>query len=76
MTSPAKPPGVATFQPSGSAVESAPNDRGYLWPLTLAGGALAAAAGLVIWLVARTRRPRGSLITSSMLDDPHLPPRK
>jgi hypothetical protein len=40
------------------------------------GGALVVAGSLVGWLVIRARRPRGSLITSCMIDDPRLPPRK
>ena len=40
-------------------------------------GLFTAAAGLVVFLwVCAVRRPRGSLITSSMQNDPRLPPRK
>ena len=51
-------------------------DTGFQKLVILGSGLLAVALGLVIWLVKRSRRPRGSLITSSMQDDPRLPPRK
>ncbi len=78
-------PAVVTNQPPASPANtmavSAPetetaSDTNSRWPLVLGGGLLAVAAGLVIWLAARSRRPRGSLITSSLQDDPRLPPRK
>jgi len=56
--------------------QTAPPDVGYLVPLVLAGVALLAAIGLVVGLVVRARRPRGSLISSSMQDDSRQPPRK
>ncbi len=52
------------------------NDTGFHKLILIAGGLLVAAAAIVIWLVTRTRRPHGSLITSSMQNDPRLPPRK
>ena len=78
-------PAIATNRPpappsntvavSAGKTETA-SDTGSRWPLVLGGGLLMAAAGLVTWLAVRTRRPRGSLITSSLRDDPRLPPRK
>jgi hypothetical protein len=44
--------------------------------MLLGGGLLVCAVGLVIWLTRRSQVPRGSLITTSMQDDPRLPPRK
>jgi hypothetical protein len=71
---PVAPPAKAVaVAPENNPVAS---DAGILEPLLIGGGALAVAAGLVIWLVVRARRPRGSLITSSMHNDPRLPPRK
>jgi hypothetical protein len=54
----------------------APPDTGFQKLLIIGGGLLVAALVLVIWLVTRSRQPRGSLITSSMQDDPRQPPRK
>ena len=69
----ANPP-AALASNSAGATEVLP-EASSRWPLFVGGGALVAAVGLAVWLAARARRPRGSLITSSMLDD-HLPPRK
>lgn len=73
------PASSETVSPSNTvaaAAEKPPMDTGYLVPLAIGGGALVIALGLVIWVATRTRRPHSSLITSSMQDDPRLPPRK
>jgi hypothetical protein len=49
-----------------------PPDAGSRWPMIIAVGSLAVAVALIGWLVKRSRRPRGSLITSSMQDDPNI----
>jgi hypothetical protein len=51
-------------------------DSGFKNLILISGGMLVVAVGLVVWLVTRSRGPRGSLITSSMQDDRRLPPRK
>jgi len=66
FSNPVAGPAEDESKPSGSSPD-------LLW--FLGGGALAAAAALGLWLVVRARRPRGSLITSSMQNDP-LPPRR
>ena len=77
---PASPPAVSPAVPrsnwAGAAPENQPAGAGYLRPLAIGGGAVAVAAALTIWLVARARRPRSSLITSSMQNDLRGPPRK
>ncbi len=73
---PASPPAVPPAKVSGAAAENQPADTGYLRALAIGGGAVVAVAALVIWLVARARRPHSSLITSSMQDDQRRPPRK
>jgi hypothetical protein len=73
---PAGPAITPPSSPVSAVAENTSSDPGYLWPLFIGGGSLVVAAGLVLWLVTRSRRPRGSLITSSMQDDPRLPPRK
>jgi hypothetical protein len=70
------PPAAPQSNAAVAAAEETSSDTGTQWPLLLGGGLLVAAAGLVIWLVARARRPRGSLITSSLQGDPRRPPRK
>ena len=72
---PGSTPVAPETKPASPAAGSPPADASYVWPLTIGGGALAVAGALVAWLVVRARRPRGSLITSSMLNDPR-PPRK
>jgi hypothetical protein len=67
-------PQVAPASPA--AGENTSTDTGTWLPLILGGGLAVAAVLLVIALVFRGRRPQGSLITSSMRDDPRLPPRK
>ena len=71
---PASPAITPPTSPASAVAESTPADPGYLWPLFIGGGSLVVAAGLVLWLVTRSRQPRGSLITSSMQNDPRLPP--
>ena len=79
-TAPAAP--VATNPPATTnaaavaipAADTAP-DSGFKNLILISGAMLAVALGLVIWLALRARRPRGSLITSSMQDDSRLPPR-
>lgn len=70
------PPLVTETKRSGAGSENVPGNRGFLLPLVLGGVALVAAIALVSWLMIRARRPHGSLITRSMLDEPPRPPRK
>lgn len=70
------PPSVPEAKRSDAGSENVPDNRGFLLPLVLGGVALAAAIALVSWLMIRSRRPHGSLITRSMLDEPPRPPRK
>ena len=69
------PPIARPPNPTGPAVDGNAAEGGFPWLWVVGGGAVAAAA-LVIWLAARARRPRSSLITSTMRDDPRWPPRK
>jgi hypothetical protein len=69
---PAEPAATAV---GAAKTEPTPPDTGYFVPLVLGGGALIVAIALVVGFVVRARRPRGSLITSSMQDDPRRPPR-
>jgi hypothetical protein len=69
-------PPPATESNTAAVTDNASPDAANRWPVIIAGGSLAVAAGLVGWLVVRSRRPRGSLITTSMQDDPNLPRRK
>jgi LPXTG-motif cell wall-anchored protein len=76
MVAPTNPP-MAMQSTAVAAPDTAPApDTGFQMPVLIAGGLLAAAVLLVIWLVTRSRRPRGSLISSSMQDDLRLPPKK
>jgi hypothetical protein len=83
-SSPASPATASSPATSGESTTSATvaagtgtgPDTGVLVPLVIAGGAILAAIGIVVWLLLRNRRPEGSLISSSMQDDPRLPPRK
>lgn len=61
--------------PAPSASQRAPGS-GNVWLLASGAAALVLAAVIILSLIVRSRRPHGSLITSSMQDDPHLPPRK
>jgi hypothetical protein len=76
MVAATNPP--ATTNAATSVVPAADTspDSGFKSRIILGGVMLVVALGLGIWLVMRVRRPRGSLITSSMQDDPRLPPRK
>lgn len=60
---------------AGTGEENA-SSSGHVWAWALGGAGLVVVAGLVGWLVIRGRRPHGSLITSSMQDDPTLPRRR
>jgi hypothetical protein len=73
---PAAPETAPATNSAATATETSSTDTGYVWPLVIAGAAIALAIVIVLWLVMRGRRPQGSLITSSMADDPRLPPRK
>lgn len=76
ITTPTSPPAALHSNAAATTAEETASDTGTQWPMLLGGGLLAAAIALVAWLALRARRPRGSLITSSMQDDPRLPPRK
>ncbi len=88
IPAPATNPPVAPPEPATVSVPVAPTNAA---PATVAEdtdhggqvlkyvgvGLFVAAAGLIVFLWARAvRRPRGSLITSSMQNDPRPPPRK
>jgi len=73
---PAAPPTATPSNSAAPAVDNSSSDAGSLLPWIIGGGSLAVAALVVVWLMTRGRQPRGSLITSSMQDDPRLPPRK
>jgi hypothetical protein len=73
---PASEPNGAPSNPVTAAAETVPTNNNYVWAWLLGGGALAVAAVLVLVIVTRTRRPHGSLISSSMQNDPRLPPRR
>jgi len=76
IVTPTNPPAASPSNTLAAATDETDADSGSRWPMMLGGGLLAAAIALVAWLVVRARRPRGSLITSSMQDDLRLPPRK
>lgn len=61
---------------SATAAEDNSSVSNSRWPAIIGGGLLVVAVSVVVWLSVRTRRPRGSLITTSMQDDLRLPPRK
>jgi hypothetical protein len=61
---------------AGTGAGNAPSAGGHVWAWVLGGAGVVVAAGLVGWLVSRGRRPHGSLITTSMQDDPTLPRRR
>jgi hypothetical protein len=67
-------PAARPTNASGVVEESKPADTVHWWLWSIGGGALA--GGVVIWLVARGRRPRSSLITTSMQNDKRQPPGK
>jgi hypothetical protein len=70
-------PVAATLPPAAGPAADAnkPADKSYTFLIAMAGGALVAAGALVIFLMARARRPHSSLITDS-LNAPKLPPRR
>jgi len=65
-------PPIAT----AAVVADTPPDSGFQKLIFISSGLLVVALGLVVWLATRSRRPRGSLITSTMQNDPRQPPRK
>ena len=65
---------VAAGNPAAAAARPA-TDNGYKFLIVTGGLALVAAVALGIFLIARARQPRGSLITDS-LNAPRPPPRK
>jgi len=67
------PPAVWPASLAESGTENRPTGTSHRWFWAIGGGALAA-VGLTGWLVIRARRPRSSLITSSMQNDTRLPP--
>ena len=76
VAAPVTPPPALEAKPVEAVVETGSSGRGFLIPLAVGGVALVGAAALVTWLMLRSRRPTGSLITSSLQNDPRLPPRK
>ena len=76
MSSPASLPTVSNSTAAATPAVDTSSDTGFQRLIFIGSGLLVAALGLVVWLATRSRRPRGSLITSSMQDDSRLPPRK
>jgi hypothetical protein len=76
MSSPANLPTASNSTAAATPAVDTSSDTGFQRLILIGCGLLVAALGLVVWLATRSRRPRGSLITSSMQDDPRLPPRK
>ncbi len=76
MSLPANSPTVSNSTAAATPAVDTSSDTGFQRLILIGGGLLAAALGLAVWLAMRSRRPRGSLITSSMRNDPRLPPRK
>jgi hypothetical protein len=76
VATPAAPETAPASNTVVATTESNSTDAGYVWPLVIAGASIVLAIVIVLWLVMRSKRPQGSLITSSMRDDPRLPPRK
>ena len=70
------PPASTNLTAVAAPAADAPADTGSQRLLFIGGGLLVAALGLVVWLATRSRRPHGSLISSSMQDDRRTPPRK
>jgi hypothetical protein len=73
---PTNPPTVSTSNTVAHLAADTSSDNGFQRLIFIGSGLLVAALGLAVWLTTRFRRPRGSLITSSMQDDSRLPPRK
>lgn len=77
IVAPAGPPSASNLNAVATAAVDTSSDTGFQRLIFIGGGLLVAALVLVVWLLAtRARRPRGSLISRSMQDDPRLPPRK
>ena len=76
VITPTNPPMATNATAVAANAPDTPPDAGFQKLILIAGGLLVAALMLVIWLATRFRRPHGSLISSSMQDDPRLPPRK
>lgn len=76
MSAPANLPTASNSTAAATPAGDTSADTGFQRLILIGGGLLVAALGLVVWLALRSRRPRGSLITRSMQDDPRLPPRK
>ena len=75
---PSVPAAPSVVQTNAVTAVAASTDTGfgYKVALFLGLGALASALVIVVRIIARTRRPGSSLITSSMHDDLHQPPQK
>ena len=69
------PPATAQSNTTSAATGNGHSNGGYLFPLAIGIGALASALVIVARLMLRARRPQSSLISSSMLDDRHQPPK-
>jgi hypothetical protein len=76
MVAATNPPMVTDSNAVAAPAADMSADSGFKNLILISGGMLVVAVGLVVWLVTRSRGPRGSLITSSMQDDRRLPPRK
>jgi hypothetical protein len=73
MTNGVTEPATDTNRLTATATDQSP-DKSLRGGLIAGGAALLLAVVIVSWLALRGRRPQGSLITSSMHDDPRLPP--
>jgi hypothetical protein len=69
------PPATGPKNLTGAAVDNNAVEGGFHWGWVVVVGVVATAV-LAISLGIRARRPRSSLITSTMRDDPRWPPRK
>jgi hypothetical protein len=76
LVAPTNPPSASNPATAATVAADTSSDAGFQRLIFIGSGLLVAALVLVVWLAVRSRRPRGSLISSSMQDDPRLPPRK
>lgn len=76
VAAPTNPPPAPVSNVFSAMSEDNASDKESNLPVIVGGAAIAASASVVGWLLVRARRPRGSLITSSMQNDTLLPPRK
>lgn len=76
VVAPSNPPAASNSSKLATAAVDTATDTGFQKLIYISSGLLVTALGLVVWLATRPRHPRGSLISSSMQDDPRLPPRK